>query len=137
VSYLLDINVLSEVVKKRPAPRVLEWFASIQDEALYLSVLTLGEIRRGVERLPQGKGREELRSWLEIELPGWFGERVLPIDQKVADCWGTLLASTERTLPSIDALLAATARCHDLRIVTRNEKDFQGTGVAVLNPWEG
>ena len=100
-------------------------------------VLTLGEIRQGVEALPAGVRRERLRTWLETEIPAWFGRRLLPIDGGVADRWGRLNASSVRTLPAIDSLLAATALHHDLRIVTRNTGDFEGTGAELVNPWLG
>jgi predicted nucleic acid-binding protein len=137
LSYLLDTNVISELVRADPDPRVLQWFADVPDDTLFLSVLTLGEIRQGVEALPAGVRRERLRTWLETEIPAWFGRRLLPIDGCVADRWGRLNASSVRTLPAIDSLLAATALHHDLRIVTRNTGDFAGTGAELVNPWLG
>jgi predicted nucleic acid-binding protein len=113
------------------------WFEEVGDEALHLSVLTLGELRRGVEKLPSGKRREKLRNWLEHELPDWFGERLLPIDAAVADAWGRLQAISARTLPAVDSLLAATALHHHLRLVTRNTMDFDVPGLETINPWSG
>ena len=135
MSYLLDTNVISELVRPKPAKIVLDWFANIPSEALHISVLTLGEIRKGVEQMPDGVRREKLRLWLEHDLVDWFGTRVLPVDVLVADRWGRLLASVGRPVPSIDSLLAATALRHELRVVTRNEKDFDYPGLQVVNPW--
>ncbi|MGC4116876.1 MAG: type II toxin-antitoxin system VapC family toxin [Myxococcales bacterium] len=135
MSYLLDTNVLSETVRPRPAPAVLRWLDSVPDEALFISALALGEVRRGVEELAGGRRRERLVAWLEHELPDWFGERVLPIDGAVADRWGRLVAQMHHPVPAIDSLLAATALHHDLRLVTRNVSDFQFPGLAVINPW--
>jgi len=135
VSYLLDTNVVSELARARPAEAVVAWFADVPDEALYLSVLTLGELRRGVEALPGGAKRERLRRWLEADLPGWFGDRLLPVDAAVADRWGRLNASARQTLPAVDGLLAATALQHDCRMVTRNVADFEIPGLDVVNPW--
>ena len=135
MSYLLDTNVISELVRPKPAKIVLDWFENIPSEALHISVLTLGEIRKGVEQMPDGVRREKLRLWLEHDLVDWFGTRVLPVDVLVADRWGRLLASVGRPVPSIDSLLAATALRHELRVVTRNEKDFDYPGLQVVNPW--
>lgn len=136
MSYLLDTDVISETIRRRPEPAVIEWFTQTPDDVLYVSVLTLGELRRGVERLGDGRRRERLRIWLEHELAGWFGERVLPIDAAVADRWGRLLGQIRRPMPSIDSLLAATALHHELRFVTRNAKDFTYPGLEVVNPWK-
>jgi predicted nucleic acid-binding protein len=135
VSYLLDTNVISELARPQPDSSISAWFASVPDETLHLSVLTLGEIRKGVERLPASRKRERLRLWLEHDLPEWFAERLLPIDTLVADRWGRLLAETGRPLPAIDSLLAATALHHGLRFVTRNATDFAFPGLEVVDPW--
>lgn len=135
MSYLLDTNVISELVRPKPAKVVLDWFENIPSEALHISVLSLGEIRKGVEQMPDGDRREKLRLWLEHDLVAWFGTRVLPVDMPIADRWGRLLALVGRPVPSIDSLLAATALHHELRIVTRNQKDFDYPGLQVVNPW--
>lgn len=136
MSYLIDTNVISELVRPKPDAAVLDWFANTPDDALFLSVLTLGEIRKGVEKLPEPQRREKLRLWLEHDLRDWFGTRILSIGPDVADHWGRLLAQAGRPVPAVHSLLAATALHHDLRLVTRNTKDFDYTGLEVINPWE-
>jgi hypothetical protein len=105
-------------------------------QSLYLSVLTLGEIRRGIERLDDGARRQKLLDWLEVELPNYFLGRLLGIGAHTADRWGRLMAAAGRPLPAIDGLLAATAMQHDLTLVTRNTKDFADLDVQLVNPWE-
>ncbi|MFA5083258.1 MAG: type II toxin-antitoxin system VapC family toxin [Hydrogenophilaceae bacterium] len=136
MSYLIDTNVISELVKPLPDANVLRWFEGISDHALHLSVLSLGEIRKGVELMPASARREKLRLWLEQDLPGWFEDRLLPVSAPVADRWGRLLAEAGRPVPAVDSLLAATALGHGLRLVTRNTGDFQFAGLDVVNPWE-
>jgi toxin FitB len=135
VSYLLDTNVISELVKKKPSRRVIRWIDSQPTEELYLSVLSLGEIRKGVTLLEDGVRRNRLVDWLERDLTDWFGDRLLPIDAQVADRWGRLIAQVGRPLPAIDSLIAATALQNDLRVATRNVADFQYGGIEVVNPW--
>lgn len=136
MNFLVDTNVVSELRRKRPEPRVLAWFASVANERLYFSVLGVGEIRRGIEKLAESEQRRLLQTWLEQELIPWFGNRLLAIDLTVAERWGRLLAEVGRPLPTVDSLLAATALVHDLTVVTRNTGDFALPGVKVLNPWE-
>ncbi len=136
MSYLLDTNIISETIRRTPNRSVIAWLDRLPGEALFISVLTVGEIRRGIEMLADGKRREELRLWLEHELPAWFEGRVLPVDLAVADRWGRLLAEIGRPLPSIDSLLAATALHHGLRLATRNVRDFSYPGIEVINPFE-
>jgi hypothetical protein len=135
VSYLIDTNVVSELARKKPSPRVVRWFESTPDDALHISVLTLGELRRGVERLAAGRRREKLRVWLESTLPEWFEDRVLVVDRAVTDRWGRLTAEIGRPVPAIDSLLGATALHHELRIVTRNTADFAFPGLEAIDPW--
>lgn len=135
MSYLLDTNVLSELVRPEPGPAVLAWFDSVPDDSLYVSVLTIGEIRKGVESLSDGKRKEKLRVWLEHTLPDWFENRMLSIDEAVAEQWGRMLAEVNRPVPAIDSLLAATALHHDLRMVTRNVQDFNFPDLEVIDPW--
>jgi predicted nucleic acid-binding protein len=135
MSYLLDTNIVSETVRRNPNKAVIAWLDHLPGEALYVSVLTLGEIRRGIEALADRKRREKLRLWLEHELPAWFEGRVLPVDLAVADRWGRLLAEVGRPVPTTDSLLAATALHHELRLVTRNSGDFEYPGLQVINPF--
>jgi toxin FitB len=138
MSYLLDTNVISELVSKRPNERVITWIDGIDDQLVYLSGITVGEIKRGIERLPEAKRRDELVNWLNEDLLIRFDNKILTIDIPVILAWGTLIADLEsrgRALPAIDSLIAATALQHELQLVTRNEKDFEGTGVIVINPW--
>jgi hypothetical protein len=135
VKYLLDTNVISELKRPKPNKQVLNWFATVTKESLYLSVLTLGEIRKGIEKLPDGQRKQALSSWLEKDIPLWFDSRLLLIDAEVADCWGKLQARTNRPLPAIDSLLAATALHHDLCLVTRNVSDFDYPDLTILNLW--
>jgi predicted nucleic acid-binding protein len=135
VSYLVDTNVVSELIRPVPNERVVQWFAAVPNQALFMSVLTVGEIRHGAERLADNRHRERLRLWLETDLPEWFQDRLLPVDAAVADRWGRLLAAAGRPVPAIDSLLAATALQHDLRLVTRNVSDFRLPGLDVVDPW--
>ena len=135
MSFLIDTCVLSELVKPRPAQEVSEWVDAAPPDTLFVSVLTFGEIRKGVEKLPDGRRRATIVAWLETDLPKWFEDRVLPIDAGVADEWGRLVARPGN-IPAIDSLIAATALRHRLAVVTRNEADFAATGVDLLNPWK-
>ncbi|MCY3605846.1 MAG: type II toxin-antitoxin system VapC family toxin [Gammaproteobacteria bacterium] len=135
MSFLIDTCALSELTRNKPSPLVSEWLDGTPAESLHVSVLTLGEIRRGVERLPDSRRRSRISAWLENELPAWFENRVLPIDGSIADEWGRLTARLKNPLPAIDGLIAATALCRRLTVVTRNESDFAPAGVAILNPW--
>lgn len=137
--FLLDTNCISELVRSKPEPLVLEWIKTANESLLYLSVLTIGEIRKGVAALPQSRRRTQLESWLELDLQARFSERILSIDTQIADRWGLLAAEARRkgrALSAIDGLLAATALHHNLTIVSRNVSDFAGTQVLILNPWE-
>jgi hypothetical protein len=137
MSYLLDTNIISETIRRRPNNAVISWLDRIPGEALFVSVLTLGEVRKGVESLGDKKRQERLRLWLEHDLPAWFESRVLAVDLAVADRWGRLLAEIRRPVPTIDSLLAATALRYELRLVTRNTGDFEYPGLEVINPWLG
>jgi len=136
LSYLIDTNVLSELRRKEPNPGVVVWFEERPATTLYVSVLTLGEIRKGIEALGKSKRKLKLLDWLETELPAFFAGRILPIDEEVAGCWGRLLAAAGRPLPAIDSLLAATALTHRLALVTRNVNDFPHPELEIINPWE-
>ena len=136
MSFLVDTCALSELVKPNPSDEVSEWFDTAPPDTLYVSVLTFGEIRKGVEKLEGGRRRSRIATWLETELPAWFEDRVLPIDTHVAEEWGRMTARLPRPIPAIDSLIAATAIRHRLAIVTRNESDFASTGVDIVNPWK-
>lgn len=136
--YLLDTNVISEPFKRAPEQKVVDWLSAQSPLDLCISVLTLGELTMGFEMAPVGKRRNDLQNWITQDLPRRFVGRLLPVDEAVAREWGRLSAegrASGRELPSIDGLLLATARVHDLTLVTRNERDCAGRGVAVLNPW--
>lgn len=135
MSYLVDTNVLSELRRKQPDPHVVHWFSARPAGTLYLSVLTLGEIRKGVEALSDQNRRLPLLDWLEIDLPAFFEGRILPVDGAVAEVWGRMQAKAGRPLPAIDSLLAATALHHGLMLVTRNVRDMDGLGATLINPW--
>ncbi len=135
MSYLIDTTVLSELRRREPAPEVVQWMEARPATALFLSVLTVGELRKGIEELTEGLRKQQLLDWLEVELPAFFANRLLPVDTKVAERWGKLLAKAGRPLPAIDSLLAATALTHGLTLVTRNARDFQFPGLTVIDPW--
>jgi hypothetical protein len=135
LSYLVDTNVLSELRRRDPDANVVRWLEGRPATTLHLSVLTLGELRKGIEALPGGARKRRLLDWLEVELAGFFAGRVLPVDARIADRWGHLLAQAGRPVPAIDSLLAATALTYGLTWVTRNLRDFQCPGLAVVDPW--
>ena len=135
MSYLIDTNVLSELRRREPDAHVVRWMSERPATTLYLSVLTLGELRKGIDLLPSGVRKQRLLDWLEVDLPAFFAGRILPIDAPVADRWGRLMAQAARPVPAIDSLLAATALTHGLTLVTRNLKDFKHADLAVLDPW--
>jgi hypothetical protein len=135
VSYLLDTNIICETVKLRPNTRVLKWLDGIPSEKLYVSVLTIGEIKKGIELLDDDKKRNELEKWLEHSVYSWFGNNLLSINLEVAEKWGYLNATNKQLLPSIDGLIAATALTYNLKLVTRNEKDFLIKGLEIVNPF--
>ncbi len=135
MSYLIDTNVLSELRRREPNQGVIEWFEQRPATTLYLSVLTLGEIRKGIDSLVNDDRQLKLLDWLEVELPQFFSGRILPVDVEVADRWGRLNAQMARPIPAIDSLLAATAFTHGLKLVTRNVRDFNYPELDVINPW--
>ena len=137
MNYLLDTNILSETVRPHPNTGVKKWLQEIPSEALCISVLTIGEIRRGIEKLGDSKRKNHLIAWLEYDLPKWFGINILPVNLDVAERWGYITSTVnQHSLFAIDTLLAATALTHNLKMVTRNIKDFDIPGLEVINPFE-
>jgi toxin FitB len=137
--FLLDTNVISELTRPSPERKVVKWIEATDESLLNLSVLTLGEIRKGIDSLPHRSRRIALESWLSHDLAIRFANRILGIDQAVADRWGRIAAkahAAKQPLPVIDGMLAATALHHNLTFVTRNAKDVAITGVPLFNPWE-
>ena len=136
--FLLDTNVVSELIKPRPDRRVATWVEKTSEALLFLSVLTIGEIRKGIALHSDPRRRAKLESWLVSDLQSRFAGRLLAIDAPIAELWGRLTArgeGTGRRIPTIDGLIAATAQYHDLTIVTRNPADLAATGVSLFNPW--
>ncbi len=138
MSYLIDTCCISELVKKKPNQNVVKWFTDQDELSMYLSIITFGELRKGIEKLPNSKKKKELKLWVKEDLNQRFKNRVLSINMEEVNKWGEILATAEKNgklLPAIDSLIAATAQVHDLSVVTRNTKDMEGSGVEVINPW--
>ena len=139
MKYLLDTCVVSELVRPKPDSAVVAWVRNQQEEHLFLSVLTLGELRKGIQRLPDGHRRVRLENWLDRDLKLRFAGRWLAVDEDVAERWGLVTADAVRRgvgVPVLDGLIAATALMHGMTVVTRNTADIRSTGVLFLNPWE-
>ena len=138
MAFLIDTCVLSEPQKRRPSDKVVDWLRSMEESALYLSVLSLGEIHKGIAKLKDGSKRERLQAWVEVELAGRFRGRILTIDERTASLWGRICGEVERRgekLPVIDSLIGATALVHGLTVASRNAPDIGRTGAKVFNPW--
>jgi len=138
VNFLLDTNVISETMKPNPNLGLLGWLAEADEDRTFLSVITLMELRNGVERMAAGRKRKRLEEWLDHDLPLRFEGRILAIDSRVADTCGKLVARSEslgRPIETRDALIAATAEIHGLTLVTRNVTDFEPTVKELLSPW--
>ncbi len=139
MKYLLDTCVVSELIAKQPNPRVVDWIDLIDPDGVYLSVITIGEITKGIEKLPISKRKQELSDWLENELLVRFQDNIIELDVNTLVYWGRLLARLEakgRILPAIDSLIAASVLEKGLTLVTRNEADFDETDVEIINPWK-
>jgi predicted nucleic acid-binding protein len=137
MSFLLDTNAVSEWVKPRPNPGLIGWMESTDEDRVFISVVTLAELRYGVERLAAGARRRRLEEWLGRELPLRFEGRMLPVDADVAEAWGKTVSRSEamgRPIGAMDAFLAATAEVHQLTLVTRDVSDFKVLKT-VMNPW--
>lgn len=138
MSFLLDTNVISEGAKPRPDEGVMGWLASVDEEQLHLSIVSLAELRHGIERLDAGRRKSALDLWLTEQLPARFENRLMPVDAETADAWGRIVAASQaagRPIGAMDAFIAATAKQHELTVVTRNIADFEATGVRLFNPW--
>ena len=139
MKYLLDTCLISELVKKVPHPAVVNWLDSQDEQGLFLSVLTIGELQKGISKLPDSKRKDELQAWVEHDLALRFTGRIIDVDMEVMLIWGRLQGESERkgeTLPVMDSLIAATAKAHGLVVVTRNVRDIERCQVRVCNPWE-
>jgi len=139
MKYLLDTCVISELIAKNTESRVVDWIDDVDDQLISLSVITIGAIKQGIEKLPESDRKERLNNWLSDELLIRFDQRILGIDLPVMLKWGELVAGLEgqgRSLAAIDSLIASIALAHELQLVTRNEKDFAGTGIEIVNPWK-
>jgi toxin FitB len=137
--YLLDTNCISELVRIEPNPQVMAWVRAADERLLHLSVLTLGEIRKGVT-LAAGRRRTQLERWLEVDLPAQFANRLLPVNAAIAELWGAMAGEAQAqgiAIATVDELIAATAKHHELTIVTRNVRDFRMCGIPVFDPWTG
>lgn len=133
--YLLDTNIISEGTKKQPNDNVSQWLNAIDYRDTYLSVLTLGEIRKGIEKIHDQSKKQKIIQWLESDLLKQFHGRIIPIDKDIADKWGYLQHAL--SMPAVDSLIAASALVHNLKLVTRNVKDFQDIiGLELVNPWK-
>lgn len=137
MNYLLDTNVISEMRKSNCSQNVKSFTDALHWEDMYLSVITMGELCYGIEKLPSGKKKHELSIWLYSKLPQWFNRRIITIDTEILLEWGKLRAKAERTLPVADTLIAASAIVHHMVLVTRNIRDFESfDGIDAVNPWE-
>jgi predicted nucleic acid-binding protein len=137
--FLLDTNIPSETIRLQPEPRVMDWIARQANDALFLSVVTIGELRRGFITAPDPQRRARLERWLETDVLLWFDGRILPVTKEIADRWGVLDGTCQlRGTPAntADGMIAATALEHGLTVVTRNVKDFSLFSVPLFNPWE-
>ena len=137
--FLLDTNVPSELVRPQPEPKVKAWVAAQNLDLLFISVVSFGELRKGIVLLSPGKRRAELETWIETDLSLLFFGRILPLTRSIAEQWGVLEAQRQlagRPLNAPDGQIAATALDHGLTVVTRNTKDFADLGVTLFNPWD-
>ena len=139
MNYILDTNVISELVATQPDPNVTRWIENMDPQAVYLSVITIGEIKKGIAKMPDSRRKTVLEEWLIDDLLVRFQDHLLPLDTAVMLVWGSLIARLEtigKSLPAIDSLLAATTLQSGYTLVTRNVGDFEPAGVSLLNPWE-
>ncbi|RPH99323.1 MAG: type II toxin-antitoxin system VapC family toxin [Calditrichaeota bacterium] len=138
MNYLLDTCVVSELLKKEPDKNVQNWISEMDETSLYLSVLTFGEIHKGIEKLPESRKKDQLHKWVNSDLRERFNNRILNFDLTMATKWGELQGKAElagKAMSLIDGLIAATGIVNDLIVVTRNTKDMEQSGVSLFNPW--
>lgn len=138
MSFLIDTCCISELVKKKPNSNVVKWFTDQDELSMFLSVITFGELRKGIEKLPDSKKKKKLNRWVNEDFKNRFKNRILDISLEEANKWGEILAEAENSgnpLPAIDSFIAATALVNDLLVVTRNTKNMEGSGVELINPW--
>ena len=139
MKYLLDTCVISELIKKNPSQKVVKWISKIEESNLFISVLTVGEIHKGVEKIPASKKKEQLYKWVNYDLKERFKDRIIAFDLLTATAWGKVQAQSElvgKAMPAIDGQIAATGISYDLTVVTRNTRDMEISGVSLLNPWK-
>jgi predicted nucleic acid-binding protein len=139
MNYLLDTCVISELIKKSPSPKVVKWVSNVEETNLFVSVLTIGEIHKGIEKIPKSKKKDKLHKWVNYDLQERFKNRIISFDLQTATVWGQIQAHSEtlgKPLPAIDGQIAATGISYELTVVTRNTTDMEVSGVALLNPWE-
>ncbi len=137
--YLVDTNIPSEQTRETPDARVPAFLKNAGKESVFLSVMTIGEICKGIDLLPVSKKRSGLQSWLEIDVRSWFAGRILPVTESIAERWGHVAATAKQrgiAVAVVDGVIAATALEHGLTLVTRNVRDFASLGVVLLNPWD-
>lgn len=137
--YLVDTNIPSELTRQQPDTRVEDFIRKAGKESLFLSVLTIGEICKGIDLLPVSQKRSALQRWLDVEVRAWFSGRILSVTETIAEGWGHLAAKAQKqgiTLAVVDGIIAATALEHDLVLVTRNTRDYSGLGDSLLSPWD-
>ena len=138
MNYLLDTCVISELIRENPEANVASWISGIPETSMYLSVLTIGGIHKGIEKLPESKKKDRLHKWVNSDLCIRFKNRILDLDLEVSTKWGQIQGKAEQVgkpMPIIDGLIAATALSHDLIVVTRNTEDMEQSGVTLINPW--
>jgi len=139
MKYLLDTCVISEVIKQKPSSNVIKWIKQEEESNFFISVLTIGELHKGIEKLDKSKRKDELHNWVENDLKERFCNRIINIDMPVVTMWGKIQGMTERTgksMPAIDSLIAATGITHHLTVVTRNISDMKESGAVLYNPWQ-
>jgi predicted nucleic acid-binding protein len=139
MKYLLDTCVISEIIRPKPSSKITKWIKNEDESNFFLSVLTIGELHKGIEKLTESKRKRELHNWVENDLKERFWRRIIDIDVQTAMVWGKIQGMAEsigRPMPAVDSLIAATGITHNLTVVTRNISDMKESGVSLFNPWE-